>query len=63
MVATVRPRAANLEVLRLRKPWKPRRRGDFVHQVEVDIEQRGRAGLFVDNVRVPEFFDDSDEDS
>ena len=34
------------------------RRGDFMHQVQVDVEQRGRARLFVDYVGVPEFFDD-----
>ena len=34
------------------------RRSDFVHQVQIDVEQRGRAGLLVDDVRVPDFFDD-----
>ena len=34
------------------------RRGDFVDQVQVDEQQGGSAGLLVDYVRVPEFFDD-----
>ena len=34
------------------------RRRDLVHQVQVDVEQRRRAGLLVDYVRVPEFLDD-----
>ena len=34
------------------------RRGDFVHQVQVDVEQRGRAGLLRGRRGVPEFFDD-----
>ena len=34
------------------------RRGDFVHQVQIDIEQRGRARLLGDDVGVPDFFDD-----
>ena len=34
------------------------RRGDLVHQVQVDEQQRGSAGLLVDYVGVPEFFDD-----
>ena len=34
------------------------RRSDFVDQVQVDEEQRGRAGLLVDDVGIPKFFDD-----
>ena len=34
------------------------RRSDFVDQVQIDVEQRGRAGLLVDDMGVPEFFDD-----
>jgi hypothetical protein len=30
-----------------------------MHQVQVDVQQGGRAGLFVDHMGVPEFFDDS----
>jgi hypothetical protein len=29
-----------------------------MHQVQVDIEQRGRAGALVDYMGIPEFFDD-----
>ena len=34
------------------------RRRDFVHQVQVDKNQRGCAGLLLDDMRIPEFFDD-----
>ncbi len=34
------------------------RRSDFVHQVQVDKNQRWRTGLFVHDVGIPEFFDD-----
>ena len=34
------------------------RRSDLVDQMEVDIKQSGRAGLLVDSMGVPEFFDD-----
>ena len=29
-----------------------------MHQVQIDEQQRRRAGLLLDQVRVPEFFDD-----
>ena len=48
--------AADFEAA-LAQALKGLRRGDFVDQVQVDVEQGGRAGLFVDHVRVPEFFD------
>ena len=34
------------------------RGGDFMDQVQVDVEQRRSAGLLVDDVGIPEFFDD-----
>src|SRR6202030_858569 len=34
------------------------RRRDFVDQMQVDVEQRGNAGLSGDDVIVPDFFDD-----
>src|SRR5687768_13434406 len=34
------------------------RRSDFMDQVQIDIEQRRRAWLLMDNVGVPQFFDD-----
>ena len=30
------------------------RRGDFMHQMQIDIDKAGRAGFFVDDVRVPD---------
>ena len=49
--------AADLETA-LAQSIEGLRGGDFVDQVKVDEEQRGRAGLLVDDVGVPEFFDD-----
>jgi hypothetical protein len=37
------------------QPLERLRAGDFVHQVAVDIQQRGAVGLEVDDVSVPEF--------
>ena len=34
------------------------RRGDFVTQVQIDVDQRGGAGFLGDDVAVPDFFDD-----
>ena len=42
----------------LTQALKGLRRRHFVYQVQVDVQQGGRAGLFVDHVRVPKFFDD-----
>ncbi len=35
------------------------RRGDFVHQMQIDVDKAGRAGLFVDDVGVPDFLAES----
>ena len=39
------------------QPLERLRAGDFVHQVAVDIEQRGAVGLDVDDVGVPQFLE------
>ena len=33
------------------------RRGDFMDQMQIDIEERGSAGFFVNDVVVPDFLD------
>ena len=43
---------------RSRKPREGLRRRDFVHQVQIDVEQRRRARLLGTTWRVPELFDD-----
>jgi hypothetical protein len=42
----------------LAQTLKSLRRSDFMNQLQIDVEQRRSAGLLVDYVRVPEFFDD-----
>ncbi len=42
----------------LAQALKSLRRSDFMNQVQIDVEQRRSAGMFVDYVRVPEFFYD-----
>ena len=56
-VATVRSGRRTLQAA-LAQALEGLRRGDFVDQVQVDVEQRRRAGLLVDDVRVPDLFDD-----
>src|SRR5215472_7970632 len=40
------------------QPFKRLRRGDFVNQVQIDIEQRGRAFALGDHMPVPNLLDD-----
>ena len=42
----------------LAQALKRLRRRDFMNQMQIDVEQRRSAGLLVNYVRVPEFFDD-----
>jgi hypothetical protein len=42
----------------LAQTLKRLRRSYLVHQMQIDIQQGGRACLFIDYVRVPDFFDD-----
>ncbi len=38
----------------LAQALKRLRRSDFMHQVQIDIDEAGRAGFFVDDVRIPD---------
>ena len=57
VVAIVRSGPAHLEAA-LAQTREGLRRGHFVDQVQVDVQQRRSARLLVHDVGVPEFFDD-----
>ena len=57
-VADGEVRAADFEAA-LAQAGEGLRRSDFVDQVKVDVEERGRARLLVDDVGVPDFLTES----